>query len=103
MNDNHVEKPQQRSPDRRSESTKKWVERRDAAKSARAQDDQRVAAEAARKDHLAQQDYQNPMGVWIGLALVVGLVAAGMWVFESLKCDPLDSDLALVKKSACDK
>ncbi len=43
------------------------------------------------------------MGVWIGLALVVGLVAAGMWVFESLKCDPLDSDLALVKKSACDK
>ncbi len=77
------------------------MERRDEAKEAAALDDQRVADEAARKDALAQQDDHNPMGVWIGFALVVALVAAGMWVFESLKCDPLDSDLALVKKSAC--
>ena len=66
-------------------------------------DDGRIAQEAARKDALAQQDDHNPMSVWIGLALVVALVAAGMWVFESLKCDPLESDLALVKKSSCSK
>ena len=94
---------QEKSPDRRSESTKKWVERRDEAKEAAALDDQHVSDEAARKDQLAQQDYHNPMGVWIGLALVVALVAAGMWVFESLKCDPLESDLALMKKSSCSR
>ena len=77
--------------------------RRDEAKEAAAVDAERVSDEAARKDELAQQDYHNPMGVWIGLALVVALVAAGMWVFESLKCDPLESDLALVKKSSCSR
>ena len=94
---------QEKSPDQRSESTKKWVERRDEAKSARVRDDQRVSDEAARKDQVAEADYHNPMGVWIGLALVLALVAAGMWMFESLKCDPLESDLALVKKSSCSR
>lgn len=77
--------------------------RREELKSAAALDDERVSDEAARKDELAQADYHNPMGVWIGLALVVILVAAGLWVFESLKCDPLESDLALVKKTSCSR
>lgn len=92
---------QEKSPDRRSESTKKWVAQREEAKQAEALDDERVASEAVRKDELAQEDYHNPRGVWIGLALVVILVAAGMWVFESLKCDPMESDLALGKNSSC--
>lgn len=78
------------------------MERREEAKQAEAADDSRMAEDAARKDALAQTDYHNPMGVWIGLAIVVLLVAAGMWVFESLKCDPLESDLAL-QKSSCSK
>ena len=94
---------QEKSPDRRSESTKKWVARHKEANEAAAMDDQRVAEEAIRKDELAQQDYHNPMGVWIGLVLVVALVAAGLWVFDSLKCDPLESDLALMKKSSCSR
>lgn len=94
---------QEKSPDRRSESTKKWVARRKEAKQAETLDDERVAEEAVRKDELAQEDYHNPMGVWIGLALVVILVAAGMWVFESLKCDPMESDLALGKNTSCSR
>lgn len=94
---------QEKSPDHRSESTKKWVERREEAKEATTLDDERVTEEAARKDELARQDYHNPMGVWIGLILVVALVAAGLWVFNSLRCEPLESDLALVKKSSCNR
>ena len=92
---------QEKSPDRRSESTKKWVARHKEAKEAAASDNERVAEDALRRDELAQRDYHNPMGVWIGLALAAVLVAAGLWVFNTLKCDPLESDLALVKKTSC--
>jgi len=101
MNDNQQEEPQDKSPDRRSESTKKWVERRNEATKAEAVDDVRVSIEAAQKDLQAREGYHNPMGVWIGLALAVALVAAGWWVIDTLRCDPLESDLALVKKTAC--
>jgi len=101
MNDNREEQPQEKSPDRRSESTKKWVERRDEARKARALDDERVATNALRKDALAQEGYHNPRGVWIGIALVVALVAAGWWVIDTMRCDPLESDFALVKKDSC--
>jgi sensor c-di-GMP phosphodiesterase-like protein len=101
MTEHQKEEPQETSPDQRSESTKKWVERRQAAYAAKAGDDVRVSEEARRWDEEAQAGYHNPKGVWIGLALVIALVAAGWWVIDSLRCDPLESDLALVKSDAC--
>jgi cobalamin biosynthesis Mg chelatase CobN len=101
MNEHHREDPQETSPDRRSESTKKWVANRQAADRAKAVDDVRLEEEARLRDEQAQEGYHNPKGVWIGLALVVALVAAGWWVIDSMRCDPLESDLALVKSNAC--
>jgi len=103
MNEHQKEEPQETSPDRRSESTKKWVARRKAVEETKAADDIRKAEAAARWDEEAQTGYHNPKGVWIGLALVIALVAAGWWVIDSLRCDPLESDLALVKSDACRK
>ena len=74
---------------------------RKEAEDAKAADDVRVAEQARRWDQQAQEGYHNPKGVWIGLALVIVLVAAGWWVIDSLRCDPLESDLALVKSTAC--
>jgi len=101
MNEHHTEEPQDTSPDRRSESTKKWLAQRQAAEQAKAVDDVRLAEQARRWDEQAQEGYHNPKGVWIGLALVVALVAAGWWVIDTMRCDPLESDLALVKSNAC--
>lgn len=53
------------------------------------------------RDHDLQTGYHSPKGVWIGLALVVVLVVAGLWIVDSLRCDPLSSDIALLKKDAC--
>lgn len=74
---------------------------RKEAEDAKAVDDVRVAEKARQWDDEAQDGYHNPRGVWIGLALVIALVAAGWWVIDSLRCDPLESDLALVKKDSC--
>ena len=74
---------------------------RKAAEDARAVDDVRMAEQARQWDEQAQEGYHNPKGVWIGLALVIALVAAGWWVIDTLRCDPLESDLALVKKDSC--
>ena len=89
------------SPDRRSLSTKKWVERRDEIEKTAALDDARVAEEAARRDELAQEGYHNPKGVWIGLAVGIVLILAGYWVVDTMRCDPMESDLALAGDKAC--
>lgn len=60
-----------------------------------------MAEQARLRDEQAKDGYHNPKGVWIGLALVLALVAAGWWVIDSMRCDPLESDLALVKSNAC--
>jgi cobalamin biosynthesis Mg chelatase CobN len=101
MNEHHIEEPQHTSSDRRSESTKKWLVRRQAAERAKAVDDVRLAEQARRWNEQAQEGYHNPKGVWIGLALVVALVVAGWWVIDTMRCDPLESDLALVKNNSC--
>ena len=74
---------------------------RKEAEDAKAVDDVRVAEKARQWDEQAREGYHNPRGVWIGLALAIALVAAGWWVIDTLRCDPLESDLALVKKDAC--
>jgi len=101
MNEHHTEEPQDTSPDRRSESTKKWMAQRQAAAEAKSVEDVRMAEQARRWDEQAQEGYHNPKGVWIGLALVIALVAAGWWVIDTMRCDPLESDLALVKNKSC--
>jgi len=101
MNDHHSQEPRDTSPDRRSESTKKWVATRKAAAEAKTIDDGLKAEDARLRDEEAQDGYSNPRGVWIGLALVIALVAAGWGVINTMRCDPLESDLALVKSSAC--
>jgi hypothetical protein len=101
MNEHQKEEPQQTSPDRRSESTKKWMADRKAARDARTVDDVRVAEQTRLWDEEAKAAYHNPKGVWIGLALVVILIAAGWWVIDTMRCDPFESDLALVKSNAC--
>lgn len=68
---------------------------------AKAADDARLAEQARLRDEEAKDGYHNPKGVWIGLALVIVLVAAGWWVIGTMRCDPLESDLALVKSNAC--
>lgn len=77
------------------------MEHRRAVDTARAVDNARAAMAA----HLRHQDtrlgYQSPRGVWIGLILVLVLIVAGMWVIDSLHCDPLASDIAMLKKDAC--
>jgi cobalamin biosynthesis Mg chelatase CobN len=101
MTDFQNEQPQQTSSDRRSLSTKKWVERRNEAKRVTEEDDKRVTDVQVRAEQLAREGYHNPMGVWIGLAVVAVLVVAGWLVIDTLRCDPLESDLALVKKDSC--
>jgi len=101
MNEHHSEEPRDTSSDRRSESTKKWVANRKAADEAKTVDDVRQEEQARLRDEEAQDGYHNPRGVWIGLALVITLVAAGWWVINTMRCDPFESDLALVKSSAC--
>jgi hypothetical protein len=101
MKQQHPKEPQDTSRDRRSESTKKWVAQRKEAEEAKSADDLRMAEQARLRDEQAQEGYHNPKGVWIGLALVLALVAAGWWVIDNMRCDPLESDLALVKSNAC--
>ena len=101
MNEHRSEDPQETSPDRRSESTKKWVTTRQAAKDAKAADDVRHQEQSRLWEEQAREGYHNPKGVWIGLALAVVLVAAGWWVVDQMRCNPLESDLALVKSDAC--
>jgi len=101
MTEHQKEEPQDTSPDRRSESTKKWVAQRKAADEAKVIDDARLAEQARLRDEEAKDAYHNPKGVWIGLALVIGLVAVGWWVIDTMRCDPFESDLALVKSDAC--
>ena len=77
------------------------MEHRRAVDTARVVDN----ARAAMASHLRHQEtrlgYQNPRGVWIGLVVVLILMVAGIWVIDSLHCDPLASDIALLKKDAC--
>lgn len=75
--------------------------RRKEAEDAKASDDVRMAEQARQWDEEAQDGYHNPKGIWIGLALAVALVAAGWWVIDTLRCDPLESDLALARSNAC--
>ncbi len=74
---------------------------RNAADEAKTADDVLKAEDARLRDEEAQAAYHNPRGVWIGLALVIALVGAGWWVINTMRCDPFESDLALVKSSAC--
>jgi hypothetical protein len=101
MNDHQQEEPQDTSPDRRSESTKKWVEHRREVDRARAVDNARAAMAARMRHQELRLGYQSPRGVWVGLILVAILLVAGLWIVDSLHCDPLASDIALLKKDAC--
>ena len=74
---------------------------RKAVQDAKSVDDVRMAEQTRQWDEQAQDGYHNPKGVWIGLALAIVLVAAGWWVIDTMRCDPLESDLALVKKDSC--
>ena len=60
-----------------------------------------MSAQARRWDEEAKEGYHNPRSVWIGLAIVIALIVAGWWVIDTMRCDPLESDLALVQKHAC--
>lgn len=77
------------------------MKRREEAAQATAIDDIRVATEKARRDAEAHESYQNPRGVWIGLAVAIGLLVAGWLVFDSMRCDPFESDIALAHGGAC--
>src|ERR1700722_13376528 len=84
-----------------STGTRDWVARRAAARSAAAADRARAEAERTEKFHDTTQGYENPRGVWIGLAVVAALLLLGLYLINAMRCDPFYSDRALTRNGGC--
>ncbi|HLY56469.1 MAG TPA: hypothetical protein VKS60_12985 [Stellaceae bacterium] len=84
-----------------SRGTKAWRARRDAVQRAAESDQERAAEDRAERDREAERDYDNPMGVWIGLGVIVLLLLGSLFIIDEMGCNALFSDRGLSRSGDC--
>ena len=84
-----------------SPRTKAWRAHRDAVRRAAESDRERAATDQAGRDRESERDYDNPMGVWIGLGVIVLLLLGSLFIINEMGCNALFSDRGLSRSGDC--
>jgi CHASE3 domain sensor protein len=93
--------PERQSSEEPATATKNWTARKRSISAAAREEQRRSEEERARREQRAINEYHNPAAVWLGLAVVVILVVGGLFLINSMRCDPFFSDAGAAHSRSC--